>query len=243
MVISNYSLFDIGDQIAKIWSDSGRWILSLDSSGAFQDQFGHFWVNKDVTVAIRNRIWWFFLQLSIFLTWEIILSKYEVILTIRSRVWTRAAHSRTNLVIFESIVTLQWQSEPEFDDFFPSFRFFWHGVSYYQSLTWFWQVDPQEYRPCPFYLKIRCSVSDHRPWPHLISTQHPDPTSLPLNSLTLLTSTQHPDPSHFHSAPWTSSLPLIMLTRLTSSQHPDPSHFHSVPWHTSLPLTTLTHLT
>jgi hypothetical protein len=47
------------------------------------------------------------------------LSKYEVILTIRSRVWTRAAHSRTNLVIFESIVTSQWQSEPEFDDFFP----------------------------------------------------------------------------------------------------------------------------
>ena len=95
------------------------------------------------------------------------------------------------------------------------------------------------------------------PWPHLISTQHPDlphfhsTPAFPSNILTYLSSTQHPDPTssplniltppHFHSTPWPSSLPLNILTHLTSTQHPEPRHLHSSCWPASLPLSTLTH--
>ena len=55
-----------------------------------------------------------FLQKSIMLTLEIGLAKFEVIKMNRSRVWTCVVHFTINLVIFESKVTSQWQSEPDF---------------------------------------------------------------------------------------------------------------------------------
>ena len=97
--------------------------MSSDTSGTFQEQYGHF----DLTVTSQWQLEIEFdglFQLSTFLTLEIRLSKYEVILAGGSWVWTRAAHFRTNLVIFESTRTSQWQSETEFDDFFFSYRFF-----------------------------------------------------------------------------------------------------------------------
>ena len=116
--------------------------MSSDTSGIFQEQYGHF----DLIVTSQ---WQFgikfdgFFQLSTFLTLEIRLSKYEVILAGGSWVWTQAARFRTNLAIFESTRTSQWQSETEFDDFFSSYRFFWHGRSHCQDMKWFWQVDPE----------------------------------------------------------------------------------------------------
>lgn len=97
--------------------------MSSDTSGTFQEQYGNF----DLTVTSQWQLEIEFdglFQLSTFLTLEIRLSKYEVILAGGSWVWTRAAHFRTNLVIFESTRTSQWQSETEFDDFFSSYRFF-----------------------------------------------------------------------------------------------------------------------
>ena len=49
---------------------------------------------------------------------EICLEKFEVIPANRSRVWTCLVHFTTNFVIFESKMTSQWQSEPDFQFFF-----------------------------------------------------------------------------------------------------------------------------
>ena len=73
----------------------------LVSRSVFQDKFVHFQVNNDVTAVVRNRIWCAVFQLSINLVCLAILPKFDVILTIRSRVCTWIIHFTTDLVIFE----------------------------------------------------------------------------------------------------------------------------------------------
>jgi len=74
---------------------------NLVSRSAFQDKFVHFQVNNDVTAVVRNRIWCTVFQLSINLVCRVILPKFDVILTIRSRICTWIIHFTTDLVIFE----------------------------------------------------------------------------------------------------------------------------------------------
>ena len=74
---------------------------NLVSRSAFQDKFVHFQENNDVTAVVRNIIWCTFFQLSINLVCRVILPKFDVILTIRSRVCTWIIHFTTDLVIFE----------------------------------------------------------------------------------------------------------------------------------------------
>ena len=107
----------MGDHCVTVWSDSDKQISSLDLSSAFSHQFGHFRARNDVTVAVRSRIWYFFVCKPTKLLWEIIVSHFEVILTSRSRVWTWAAHFRINLVISGLEMTSQWRLEAEFDFF------------------------------------------------------------------------------------------------------------------------------
>ena len=78
-----------------------RDMRNLVSRSAFQDKFVHFQVNNDVTEVVRNRIWCTVFQLSINLVCRVILPKFDVILTIRSRVCTWIIHFTTGLVIFE----------------------------------------------------------------------------------------------------------------------------------------------
>ena len=131
----------MGDHCVTVWSDSDKQISSLDLSSAFSHQFGHFRARNDVTVAVRSRIWYFFVCKPTKLLWEIIVSQFEVILTSRSRVWTWAAHFPTNLVILGLEMTSQWRSEAEFDIFLSVNQQSYYGRSLCHSLKWFWQAD------------------------------------------------------------------------------------------------------
>ena len=90
----------------------------MDLPSAFHHEPCHFGskiiISSDVTVTVRIRFSSFFLQKPIISTLEIGLAKFEVIPTNRSRVWTYLVHFTTNIAIFESKMTSQWQSEPDF---------------------------------------------------------------------------------------------------------------------------------
>ena len=123
----------------------------MDSRSAFQEKIGHFLVKNDVTAAVRNRIWWSLFDFFVSLLCKIILSKFEVILLSRSRVWTWAVHFTTKFghLIVKNDVTMAVRKQFSFyfckNQLFICRRLFW------RSLKWFWQVKHQI--SFPFWFK------------------------------------------------------------------------------------------
>ena len=89
-----------------------KWFWGVDSEFGLEKrisgQIGHFLVKNDVTAAVRNRIWWSLFDFFVSLLCKIILSKFEVILLSRSRVWTWAVHFTTKFghLIVKNDVTM-----------------------------------------------------------------------------------------------------------------------------------------
>ena len=100
----------------------------MDSRSAFQEKIGHFLVKNDVTAAVRNRIWWSLFEFFVSLLCKIILSKFEVILLSRSRVWTWAVHftNKFGHLIVKNDVTMAVRNQFSFY-FFAKINYLYVG--------------------------------------------------------------------------------------------------------------------
>ena len=107
-ISSTYRILLYGRSFCQIlkwfWDVDPKFGLEKRISG----QIGHFLVKNDVTAAVRNRIWWSLFDSFVSFLCKIILSKFEVILLSRSRVWTWAVHFTTKFghLIVKNDVTM-----------------------------------------------------------------------------------------------------------------------------------------
>ena len=105
---STYRLFLYG----RSFSQNLNWFWQVDPEFGLEKRIsGQNWsflVKNDVTAAVRNRIWWSLFDFFVSLLCKIILSKFEVILLSRSRVWTWAVHFTTKFghLIVKNDVTM-----------------------------------------------------------------------------------------------------------------------------------------